>query len=53
MGPDPGMADAVATAALVDGPASMRWFTGLGAQWSLHVMTDQVGHTHGPAFTPR
>jgi FAD:protein FMN transferase len=50
VGPDPGVADALASAALVDGVASMEWFRTLGPRWSLHIVVDGSAHTFGPAF---
>jgi thiamine biosynthesis lipoprotein len=50
VGPDAGMADALASAALVHGLASVDWFGGLGPGWSLHVVVGDVAHTFGPAF---
>ena len=50
VGPDPGMADALASAAMVHGPAGVGWFADLGPQWSLHIVVGQVAHTFGPAF---
>ncbi len=50
VGPDPGTADAVASAALVDGLASMEWFGALGPGWSLHVVVGDTVHAFGPAF---
>lgn len=50
VGPDPGTADAVASAGLVDGLAAMRWFVDLGQEWSLHVVIGETSHVYGPAF---
>ena len=50
VGPDPGVADAIASAALVHGQASMRWFVGLGSQWSLYLVAGDSAHLFGPAF---
>jgi thiamine biosynthesis lipoprotein len=50
IGPDAGLADAVASAALVRGLASTEWFGALGPEWSLHLVVGQVAYTHGPAF---
>ena len=50
VGPDAGMADALASAAMVHGLASMDWFGALGPRWSLHLVVGQVAHTFGPAF---
>lgn len=50
VGPDPGMADALASAAMVDGVASLDWFTALGSEWSLHLVIGQTVRTFGRAF---
>ncbi|CAB4975486.1 unannotated protein [freshwater metagenome] len=50
VGPDPGVADALASAAYVQGPASIEWFESLGQQWSLHLVSGEVVRTFGPAF---
>lgn len=50
VGPDAGVADAVASAGLVDGVASMAWFGGLGSQWSLYVIAGETAHAYGSAF---
>jgi thiamine biosynthesis lipoprotein len=50
VGPDAGLADAVASAALVSGLASTEWFGALGPEWSLHLVVGQLAHTYGPAF---
>jgi FAD:protein FMN transferase len=50
VGPDPGVADAVASAALVDGRDSMRWFGDLGPGWSLHLVIGDLAHTYGSDF---
>lgn len=52
VGPDPGLADAAASAVLVDGPGCMAWFPQLGPDWSVHLVRGQVEHLHGPAFDP-
>jgi FAD:protein FMN transferase len=50
IGPDPGLADAAASAALVDGPACMTWVPGLGPDWSVHLVMGEVEHRYGRAF---
>ncbi len=50
VGPDPGIADALASAAMVDGPAAMGWCAELGPQWSLYLVIGDTGHSHGVAF---
>jgi FAD:protein FMN transferase len=50
VGPDAGTADALASAALVDGRDSLAWFTALGAEWSLHLVIGDAGYSFGPAF---
>jgi thiamine biosynthesis lipoprotein len=50
VGPDPGLADALASAALVSGRASANWFGGLGPDWSLLLVVGQEVLTMGPAF---
>ena len=50
VGPDAGVADAVASAGLVDGVASMEWFEALGPEWSLYVIDAETAHSYGPAF---
>ena len=50
VGPDAGIADALASAAMVRGPASLEWFADLGQQWSLHLVAGEVVHTFGAAF---
>lgn len=50
IGPDPGMADALASAALVCGRAVVQWFPGLGPQWSVMLVIGQQVLTLGPAF---
>jgi len=50
VGPDPGMADAAASAALVAGPGCMAWLPQLGPGWSVHLVVGQVEHRYGPAF---
>lgn len=50
VGPDAGIADAVASAAIVDGLSSLEWFGALGSDWSMHLVIGAVAHLHGPAF---
>jgi FAD:protein FMN transferase len=50
VGPDPGLADAAASAALVDGTACMAWFPALGPDWSVHLVLGDREHCFGPAF---
>lgn len=50
VGPDAGVADACASAALVQGVASMEWFADLGPEWSLHLVAAGLAHSYGPAF---
>ena len=50
VGPDPGIADALASAALVRGLSSVAWFPNLGPGWSLHMVTGDTAHTFGAAF---
>jgi thiamine biosynthesis lipoprotein len=50
VGPDSGAADALASAALVHGTSSARWFSPLGPEWSLHLVIGETAHTYGPAF---
>ena len=50
VGPDPGQADALASAALVSGTASTVWFESLGPGWSLYLVIGQTAHSYGPAF---
>lgn len=50
IGPDPGVADAAASAALVSGRSSLAWFPDLGQEWSLHLVIGDSAFTHGPAF---
>ena len=47
VGPDPGVADAIATAAMVDGHRSLKWLEDFGPQWSLHVVVGKTAYTHG------
>jgi thiamine biosynthesis lipoprotein len=50
VGPDSGIADAAASAALVDGLESVAWFGLLGPEWSLHVVIGDTANSFGPAF---
>ena len=50
VGPDPGLADAVASAVLVAGPGCMTWFPQIGPDWSVHLVVGEVEHRYGPAF---
>lgn len=50
VGPDAGTADALASAALVDGRGSIGWFADLGPAWSLQVIVGRERLAHGPAF---
>lgn len=50
IGPDPGLADAAASAALVDGTACMAWFAALGRPWSVHLVIGEQEHFFGSAF---
>lgn len=50
VGPDAGLADALATAALVEGPSCARWFAGL-PEWSVYLIKDGTASFFGPAFS--
>ncbi len=50
VGPDAGLVDALASAALVDGHHAMAWFTALGPDWSMYLVVGGTSHSHGPAF---
>ena len=50
VGPDPGLADAVASAVLVAGHGCMTWFPQIGPDWSVHMVIGEVEHRYGPAF---
>jgi thiamine biosynthesis lipoprotein len=52
VGPDAGLADALATAALVTGPAAAAWFAGL-PEWSVYFIKDGTVSFFGPAFALR
>ncbi len=49
VGPDAGLADALATACLVEGPTCNRWFVGL-PEWSVYLVKDGQAEFFGPAF---
>lgn len=49
VGPDAGFADALASAALVSGMATMDGFAGLGPDWSLHLVAGDIAHSYGSA----
>ena len=49
VGPDAGLADALATAALVEGPTCAAWFADLPG-WSVYLIKDGVVSFFGPAF---
>ena len=50
VGPDAGLADALATACLVEGPTCNRWFVGL-PDWSVYLVKDGRAEFFGPAFS--
>jgi len=50
VGPDAGLADALATATLIAGPACAEWFGELGPQWSAYFVKDGQADFFGPAF---
>jgi thiamine biosynthesis lipoprotein len=50
VGPDAGLADALATACLVEGPACAAWFAEL-PDWSVYLIKDGQASFFGPAFT--
>jgi thiamine biosynthesis lipoprotein len=50
IGPDAGLADALATAALVAGPVAATWFAGL-PDWSVYLVKDRTASFFGPAFS--
>ncbi|HEV7203268.1 MAG TPA: FAD:protein FMN transferase [Jatrophihabitans sp.] len=52
VGPDAGLADALATAALVTGPAAAAWFARLPG-WSVYFIKDGQASFFGPAFEGR
>jgi thiamine biosynthesis lipoprotein len=49
VGPDAGLADALATAALIEGPGCAAWFVGL-PDWSVYFVKDGEALFFGPAF---
>ncbi len=49
VGPDAGLADALATAALVEGPGAAAWFADL-PDWSVYLIKDGQASFFGPAF---
>ena len=49
VGPDAGLADALATAALLEGPGAARWFAEL-PDWSVYLIKDGEAQFFGPAF---
>jgi len=51
VGPDGGLADALATALVVAGPEGLAWFERLPG-WSAYVITDGRAAFLGPAFAP-
>jgi thiamine biosynthesis lipoprotein ApbE len=50
VGPDGGLADALATALLIEGPAGVRWFAGL-PEWSGYLIEGETAHFFGSAFS--
>ncbi|MFN8167408.1 MAG: FAD:protein FMN transferase [Candidatus Nanopelagicales bacterium] len=49
VGPDGGLADALATAALIEGPGCAAWFAGM-PEWSVYLVKDGTASYFGPAF---
>jgi FAD:protein FMN transferase len=49
VGPDAGLADALATATLIAGPAAAAWFAAL-PEWSVYLIRDGSASYFGPAF---
>lgn len=49
VGPDAGLADALATAALLEGPGCAQWFAELPG-WSVYFVKDGEAQFFGPAF---
>ena len=49
VGPDAGLADALATAVLIAGPACAAWFAALPG-WSLYAVQGRTAQWFGPAF---
>jgi len=52
VGPDGGLADALATALVIAGIDGVEWFTELD-QWSAYLIADNQATFFGPAFEPR
>lgn len=52
VGPDPGLADAYATALVAEGLAAVRWFRDLGPQWSFLLTIGDQQVSYGTAFAP-
>lgn len=52
IGPDAGMADALATALLIAGTGGVRFFAGL-PDWSGYLIEGESVHYFGPAFAPQ
>jgi thiamine biosynthesis lipoprotein len=50
IGPDAGLADALATAALLEGPGCAAWFADLPG-WSVYLIKDGEAQFFGPAFS--
>ncbi len=51
VGPDGGVADAMATALLIEGLDGVRWFGALPG-WSAYLIEGETAHFFGPAFDP-
>jgi thiamine biosynthesis lipoprotein len=51
VGPDGGVADALATALLIEGTDGVRWFGQLPG-WSGYLIEGETAHFFGPAFDP-
>ena len=49
VGPDAGLADALATALLIEGPSGVRWFAGMPG-WSGYLIDGETAHFFGTAF---
>jgi len=49
VGPDGGLADALATALLIEGVEGVRWFAGM-PDWSAYLIDGETAHFFGPAF---
>ena len=52
VGPDGGMADALATALVIAGTDGVKWFAGMD-EWSAYLIVDGNAHFFGPAFESR